>query len=103
MALLTEREERQRVALNVLMHALHKSDRVVADRAGMKRSTLQKWRSVGGVKFRAEQIELLADALEVPPEVFDLPADELLRWLADRSDLVVASCRWSVQPFALAS
>lgn len=100
---LTPREDTRRRALDTLMRALDVKDARIAPIVGISRSAVQAWRS-GGVRLREDQIEAAAVALAVPPHVFDLTPDDVLRWLADNQpERVFASSGWFRQTAELAT
>lgn len=91
---LTPREDRRRRALETIMRTLDVKDAVLASQLGITRSAVQSRRS-GGVKLREDQIDAMAEALGVPSMLFEVPADEVLRWLADnRREQVYAASGW---------
>ncbi len=76
------------------MRALDVKDPHLAPTLGISRSAVQARRN-GKVRLREDQIEEMAVALGVPPELFDLTVDQTLRWLADnRSEQVYAASGW---------
>lgn len=95
MALLTERENRYRVALDVLMNNLGWTNPRMAKALNLSAETIRTRRQPGGVKLRPDQVEAHAEVLGVPVEVFDMTHDEVLRWLADnRPEQVFAASGW---------
>lgn len=91
---LTPREDQRRRALDTMMRALDITDAELADRLKLSRSAIQQRRK-GGVKLREDQCDEMAFAIGVPPELFDTPMPEVLRWLADnRAEQVFAASGW---------
>lgn len=94
---LTPREDRRRRALDTIMRTLDVTDAGLAVSLGISRSGVQNRRS-GGVRLREDQVEDMATALDVPPDLFDMDVRDVLRWLADnRGDEVFAASGWLSQ------
>lgn len=94
---LTPREDRRRRALDTIMRALDVKDAHLAVRVGIARSAVQNRRS-GGVKLREDQVEEMAQALDVPADLFELEVTDVLKWLADnRGEQVFAASGWLSQ------
>lgn len=94
MATLTPREDIRRRALETIMRTLDVKDADLAPKLQISRSAVQSRRS-GGVRLREDQVEEMAEALNVPADLFGMAVPAILRWLADnRSEQVFAASGW---------
>lgn len=97
MARLTPREDRRRRALDAIMRNLDITDKALGERLGIARSAVQQWhcKPPRTTKLREDQLDALAEALDVPAWLFDEDPPEVLRWLADnRTQQVYAASGW---------
>lgn len=92
---LTPSEDNARRVLNQLMGMMGLKDAEVAERLGVARSAAQARRS-GITPIDLRDADRLAEALDVPPLVFNLPYHEAARWIVDnRPDLLIGAKPWS--------
>ena len=100
---LSDREQRSRQVLNLLMNVLSMTDSYIGQRSGFSQQMVNDRRN-GRTRIRLEDRENLANAIGVPDYLFDMEPVDVLRWLADNGrDLLVSASPCITTPLVCAA